>query len=101
MLTDRQRKNLKVFATLLIYKKLTRRRIGRRLDTNFSLSGNEYVEEILDGNSSHSLEMLRMKKEAFLKLCNHFKAKGWLQSSRYVSVEEKMVIILFTQSKFS
>ncbi|XP_050218414.1 uncharacterized protein LOC126669111 [Mercurialis annua] len=97
MLTYKQRKSLKLLAALLIYKKFTRCRIGRRPDTNSSLNGSEYVQEILDGNASHSLEMLRMKKEAFLALCDHFKIKGWLQASRYISVEEKMAIFLFTK----
>ncbi|XP_050238396.1 uncharacterized protein LOC126687883 [Mercurialis annua] len=99
MLTDKQRKSLKIIATLLIYKKIKRRHIGRRPDTNSSLSGSGYVQEILDGNPAHSLEMLRMKKEAFLALCQHFKAKGWLKNSRYISVEEKMAIFMFTLSQ--
>ena len=50
----------------------------------------------LISNPSHCLEILRMNKQAFLRICEHFKNKTWLKDSRYIKVEEKMVMFLMT-----
>ena len=96
MLTDDQIQLLKVVLILLILKRKQLRRIGRRLDTNSMLRGYEYVNEILDGNPAHSIEILRMRKEVFMNLCTHLRNKGWLQNSYFVSVEEKVAMFLIT-----
>ena len=74
------------------------RRKGRRPDTNTSLNGADYVNEMLKGNETHSQEILRMEKDVFLNLCNQFQAKGRLHDSRYISVEENMTIFIMTIS---
>ena len=35
-----------------------------------------------------------MSRVAFIQLCAHFKAKGWLTDSKHILVEEKMAIFL-------
>ena len=37
-----------------------------------------------------------MNKQAFLRICEHFKNKTWLKDSRYIKVEEKMAMFLMT-----
>ncbi|GAV68136.1 LOW QUALITY PROTEIN: DDE_4 domain-containing protein [Cephalotus follicularis] len=37
---------------------------------------------------------MRMSREAYVRLCTHFRHKLWLHDSRHVSVEEKMVMFL-------
>ena len=61
-----------------------------------ALKGFAYVQEILNGNPAHCLEILRMNKQAFLRICEHFKNKIWLKDSRYIKVEEKMAMFLMT-----
>ena len=99
MLSEQQKKVLKVIAIILIKKKMNKRGVGRRPDTDSILSGHEYVNEIMQGNPAHSQEMLRMSKEAFSNLCEYFRGKGWLQNSRYISVEEKMAMFLYSLSQ--
>lgn len=77
MLTEEQMNALKKLV-LFICKKLKRRRNGRRLDTDSSLKGSRYLKEILERNSAHCPEILRMEKHAIMVLCSHFKSKGWL-----------------------
>ena len=98
MLSEKQKRALKVVVTSLIFKILRKKRVGRRPDTDGLLRGSGYLNEILDGNPSHCQEMLRMKKEAFISLCGHFRNRGWLEDSRYVSIEEKMTMFLITLS---
>ena len=96
MLTEKQRKILKITAVLLVKKIIRKKRLGRRPDTDSALKGFAYVQEILNGNPAHCLEILRMNKQAFLRICEHFKNKTWLKDSRYIKVEEKMVMFLMT-----
>ena len=37
-----------------------------------------------------------MNKQTFFRICEHFKNKTWLKDSRYIKVEEKMVMFLMT-----
>lgn len=48
MLTAERRNALKKL--LLLYKKLRRKHSGRQLDTDSSLSGEQYLNKILEGN---------------------------------------------------
>ena len=96
MLTEKQRKILKIIAVILVKKIIRKKRLGRRPDTDSALKGFAYVQEILNGNLAHFLEILRMNKQAFLRICEHFKNKTWLKDSRYIKVEEKMAMFLMT-----
>ncbi|KAG6514129.1 hypothetical protein ZIOFF_024469 [Zingiber officinale] len=77
---------------------MRRRRRGQRPDAISLLDGASYVKEIIEGNPAHCQEMLRMKKEAFIKICSIFRENEWLKDSRYISVEEKMSMFLITLS---
>ena len=96
MLTEKQRKILKITAVILVKKIIRKKRLGKRPYTDSALKGFAYVQEILNGNPAHCLEILRMNKQAFLRICEHFKNKTWLKDSRYIKVEEKMAMFLTT-----
>lgn len=97
MLTEQQTQALQLLLILLILRRVRRRkRIGRRPDTDSKLTGFEYVDEIIRGNPTHAEEMLRMKKHIFVKLCTHFRNKGWVTDSRYICVEEKIALFVMT-----
>lgn len=74
MLTAERRSALRKLALLLLYKKLKRRRSGKRPDTDSVLSGGQYLREILEGNT-HYREILCMDKEAFIALYANFKKR--------------------------
>lgn len=81
----------------IIYWYLKRRassRIGRIRDNTSSLTGNAYTQELLNGSNTQCIELMRLPREAYILLCNHFKQKNWLQNSRNISVEENMAIFL-------
>ncbi|GAV71724.1 LOW QUALITY PROTEIN: DDE_4 domain-containing protein, partial [Cephalotus follicularis] len=50
--------------------------------------------ELLRGSDRQCIELMRMSREAYVRLCTHFRYKLWLHDSRHVSVEEKMLIFL-------
>ena len=81
---------------ILVKKIIRKKRLGRRPDTDSSLKGFAYVQEILNGNPTYCLQILRMNKQEFLRICEHFKNKTWLKDSRYIKVEEKMTMFLMT-----
>ena len=96
MLIEKQRKILKITVVILVKKIIRKKRLGRRPDTDSALKEFAYVQEILNGNPAHCLEILRMNKQAFLRICEHFKNKTWLKDSRYIKGEEKMAMFLMT-----
>ena len=96
MLTEKQRKILKITAVILVKKIIRKMRLGRRPYTDSALKDFAYVQEILNGNPAHCLEILRMNKQAFLRICEHLKNKTWLKDSRYIKVKEKMAMFLMT-----
>ena len=96
MLIEKQRKILKITTVILVKKIIRKKRLGRRPDTDLALKGFAYVQEILNGNPTHCLKILRMNKQAFLRICEHFKNKTWLKDNRYIKVEEKMAMFLMT-----
>ncbi|KAJ9553401.1 hypothetical protein OSB04_017446, partial [Centaurea solstitialis] len=69
-------------------------RIERVRDNTSALSGHAYTQELLNGSSTQCQELMRLSRHAYVLLCNYFKEKNWVRSSRYVSVEEKMAIFL-------
>ena len=96
MLTEKQRKILKIIVVILVKKIIRKKRLGRRPNTDSALKGFAYVQEILNDNPAHCLEILRMNEQAFLRICEHFKNKTLLKNSRYIKVEEKMAMFLMT-----
>ncbi|XP_022036656.2 uncharacterized protein LOC110939140 [Helianthus annuus] len=68
--------------------------VERIKDLNSALTGHEYTQELLHGTSTQCHEMMRLSRDAFILLCNHFKQKNWVQSSRSISLEEKLAMFL-------
>lgn len=91
-----KRHKLVVILMMKMLKKRRKRRRPRMPDTNSALTGSAYVDEILEGNPAHSVDMLHMEKQAFIRLCELFRTRGWLENSRYISVEEQMAMFLTT-----
>ncbi|XP_070019747.1 uncharacterized protein [Nicotiana sylvestris] len=68
--------------------------IQRNKDLISSLSGEKYTQKLLSGSSRQYLELMRMSRDAYVRLCQHFRHKGWLIDSKHISVEEKIAIFL-------
>ncbi|XP_074378365.1 uncharacterized protein LOC141719894 isoform X2 [Apium graveolens] len=75
-------------------KKLRPRTVPRIRDNNSALPGFAYTLELLEGSNTQCQEMMRLCHVAYIQLCKHFKQRGWLEDSRYSTVEEKMAIFL-------
>ena len=85
-----------VFFLLLVWQwlRLATRRNERIRDLDSALTGHAYTQELLHGSSTQCHELMRISRDAFVLLCNHFRQRNWLQSSRSISVEEKMAMFL-------
>ncbi|XP_023763522.1 uncharacterized protein LOC111911988 [Lactuca sativa] len=58
------------------------------------MTGHEFTLELLHRNPLQCLEVLRLSRESFVRLCAHFRVNYVLKDSKHVSVEEKMVLFL-------
>ncbi|KAI3751494.1 hypothetical protein L2E82_22582 [Cichorium intybus] len=88
-------KQILVFMIIAWYwLKLASRKIGRIRDNTSALTGHAYTQELLNGSTTQCQELMRLSREAFVLLCNHFKQRNWLQSGRAISVEENMAMFL-------
>ncbi|XP_071736841.1 uncharacterized protein [Rutidosis leptorrhynchoides] len=74
--------------------KIISRRSKRKRDLTFALSGHDYTQESLVGSNTQCYELMRVSRDAYVLLCNHFKQKNWLQDSKHISVEEKIAMFL-------
>ncbi|XP_071724153.1 uncharacterized protein [Rutidosis leptorrhynchoides] len=63
-------------------------------DNTSSLSGAKYTLELLRGSNTQCIELMRMSRDAFVRLCDHFKQKQWIKDSKHISVEEKLATFL-------
>lgn len=88
----------RLFVILLFWYLRRRRnsstRIERVRDNTSAMSGYAYTQELLNGSSLQCQELLRMSREAYVLLCNHFKQRGWVKDGRFISVEEKLAMFL-------
>ncbi|KAK9076456.1 hypothetical protein SSX86_004790 [Deinandra increscens subsp. villosa] len=78
----------------LMLARKRKRGIERIRDNDSALTGHAYTQDLLHGSSTQCHEMMRVSREAFVLLCNHFKQRNWLQASRTISAEEKMAMFL-------
>ncbi|KAM0052193.1 putative harbinger transposase-derived nuclease domain-containing protein [Helianthus debilis subsp. tardiflorus] len=83
-----------VFILLCWYWDSKRKRNEKIRDLNSALTGHAYTQELLHGSSTQCHELMRLSRDAFVLLCNHFKEKSWLKSSRSISFEEKLAMFL-------
>ncbi|KAI3815372.1 hypothetical protein L1987_15038 [Smallanthus sonchifolius] len=84
-----------VFIYLCWYWLQLATRVNERIrDLNSTLTGHAYTQELLHGTSTQCHEMMRLSRDAFVLMCNHFRQKNWLQSGRSISFEEKLAMFL-------
>ncbi|RZC43598.1 hypothetical protein C5167_036547, partial [Papaver somniferum] len=95
--TEGENLNTGKYSFSYIVKKLkkTKRRVRPKYKKSI-LTGKAFTQDLLDGNSRNMYNLLRMSKVPFTLLCNEFRAKGLLEDSKYIEVEENMAIFLYT-----
>ena len=72
-----------------------RQRIIKRIRASEQVAkGYVYTQDLIHGCPIQCYDMIRLSQDAFVLLCNHFTQRNWLQSSRTISVEEKMAMFL-------
>jgi hypothetical protein len=49
---------------------------SQRVPRNTGVPGGVYLQDLLESSKRRVYDVLRMKRETFLKLCNWLKAKG-------------------------
>ena len=63
-----------------------------------SLTGREFVNELLNGSPTVCYELFRMDKTCFVTFCDDLRRRNYLGDSRDVCLEEKVAITLFILS---
>ncbi|KAL7607165.1 hypothetical protein Lser_V15G15680 [Lactuca serriola] len=58
------------------------------------MTGHEFTLELLHHNPLQCVEVPRMSRGSFVRLCAHFRVNYALKDSKHVSVEEKMAMFL-------
>ena len=86
-----------ILMCMMIYYYLTlhkKQRRPRKRDLTSTFTGHAYTLELLTGPGTQCHDLMRFSRTAYVRLCDHFRQKNWLQDSRYITVEEKMAIFL-------
>ena len=87
---------LPLILLLLIYR---RRRRRHRIPSNRRWTGQEVVDDLLNcGNTTCIHNQLRMRLETFNQLRDWLVNNTKLNSSRYISIEEKLLIFIYITS---
>jgi hypothetical protein len=87
---------LPLILLLLIYR---RRRRRHRTPSNRRWTGQEVVDDLLNcGNTTRIHNQLRMRLETFNQLRDWLVNNIKLNSSRYISIEEKLLIFIYITS---
>ena len=68
----------------------------KNLENTSKLSGQAWVEELLEGHAGRFHMQFRMNKHVFLKLLDELKVRAGLAPTRWVSPEEQLAIFLYT-----
>nr|KAJ0222581.1 hypothetical protein LSAT_V11C200080510 [Lactuca sativa] len=63
-------------------------------DNTSKTSGHQFTLELLQVTNNQCIELLRMSRDSYVRLCTHFRVKSWLKDSKHILVEEKMVMFL-------
>ncbi|KAL0561426.1 hypothetical protein IC582_001853 [Cucumis melo] len=82
------------FLLTLFYMSLHRIQSSKQPCRTSALRGHDYVIELLNGNDRRYFDCFRKKRITFIRLCEDLKSKTNLKSSRYLTVQEKVVIFL-------
>ncbi|XP_023769579.2 uncharacterized protein LOC111918148 [Lactuca sativa] len=91
---DHDQKLLLVILMYLYIRYFWKRGVKRLRDNDSEMTGHEYTLELLHRNRLQCVEVLRMSRESFVRLCAHFRANYSLKDNKHVSVEEKMAMFL-------
>jgi hypothetical protein len=67
---------------------------SQRVPWNTSVLGGVYLQDLLESSERRVYDVLRMKRETFLKLCNWLKAKGGLITGRKMLVKMQVAMFL-------
>jgi hypothetical protein len=67
-----------------------------RTPRNTGQKGGVYLQELLSSTPKRIYEVLRMKKETFFELCTWLQIHTDLKPSRWISIEERMAMFLWT-----
>ncbi|KAJ0488731.1 putative harbinger transposase-derived nuclease domain-containing protein [Helianthus annuus] len=91
---DYNQKLLLLIVMFLYLRYFWPRNPKRKRDNTSVMSGHHFTSELLQGNDRQCIELLRMSRDSFVRLCTHFRVKGWLKDSKHISLEEKMAMFL-------
>ena len=83
---------------LNIYSYYLQSRQHRRPQNISTLTGRDYVQELLPGHSDRMYDLFRMDRHVFLRLCDTLQELDLLRNQREVSVHEVVAIFLFIVS---
>ena len=72
------------------------KRVERRRVHNSSLTGHDFTQYLIHGHERLTYDLLRMRTDVFLELCNLLKREGLLRATKNVTVEEQVAIFLNT-----
>ena len=87
------------YTWILLLATIIRRRQRRIASSNRTWTGQEYVDNLLNcGNPTRIRNQLCIELETFYLLHNWLVDNTKLNISRYISVEEKLVIFIFITS---
>ncbi|XP_023766546.1 uncharacterized protein LOC111915080 [Lactuca sativa] len=87
-----EKKILLIIVMYLYVRYFWKRGVKRVQDNNSEMTGHEFTLELFHRNPLQCLELLRMSRESFVRLCAHFRVNYALKDSKHVSVEEKMAM---------
>ncbi|KAK4752557.1 hypothetical protein SAY87_021355 [Trapa incisa] len=65
------------------------------LSNGLASEGAKFVDEVLNGENDTCLENFRMDKHVFYKLCDILRARGSLQHTNRIKIEEQLAIFLY------
>nr|KAJ0213299.1 hypothetical protein LSAT_V11C400194740 [Lactuca sativa] len=83
-------KKLRLLIVMYLYLRFFWRRGLKRMRDNTSKTyGHQFTLELLRGTNNQCIELLRMSRDSYVRLCTHFRVKSWLKDSKHISVEEK------------
>ena len=91
---DHDQKLLLVILMYFYIRYFWKRGVKRVRDNDSEMTGHQYTLELLERSPLQCVEILRMSRESFVRLCCHFRVYYSLKDSKHVSVEEKMAMFL-------
>ncbi|RWR73165.1 putative nuclease HARBI1 [Cinnamomum micranthum f. kanehirae] len=81
---------------MLVDHHCKQKRVKRRRVHNSSLTGHDFTQYLINGHERLTYDLLRMRTDVFLELCDLLKREGLLRATKNVTVEEQVAIFLNT-----